>query len=116
MATLRGNRLIILIGLALIGTFILVATDSSFAQEKKKIAWSTKPENTKIPVQQALDIPDMAGHIIRINEYRRTWPDGSAPTVNGQKSWRRLPAASPTSSPETAGDRATARGASRAVI
>ena len=68
-----------------LGAFILVATDSSFAQEKKKIAWSTKPENTKIAVQQALEIPDIAGHVIRINEYRRTWPDGSAPTVNGQK-------------------------------
>jgi hypothetical protein len=85
MAILRSNRLINPIGLAFIGIFILVATDSTFGQEKKKISWSTKPENTKIPVQQALEIPDMAGHIIRINEYRRTWPDGSAPTVNGQK-------------------------------
>jgi len=47
--------------------------------------WSTKPENTKISVQQALEIPDIAGHIIRINEFRRTWPDGGAPTVEGQK-------------------------------
>ena len=85
MATLRGNRLIILIGLAIIGTFLLIATGSTCAQEKRKISWSTKPENTKITVQQVLEIPDMAGHIIRINEYRRTWPDGGAPTVDGQK-------------------------------
>jgi len=55
MATLRGNRLIILIGLAIIGTFLLVATGSTCAQETKKISWSTKPENTKISVQQVLD-------------------------------------------------------------
>src|SRR2546428_11539181 len=59
--------------------------DSTFGQEKKKISWSTKPENTKISVQQALEIPDIAGHIIRIHEFRRTWPDGGAPTVEGQK-------------------------------
>ena len=59
--------------------------DSTFGQEKKKISWSTKPENTKISVQQALEIPDIAGHIIRITEFRRTWPDGGAPTVEGQK-------------------------------
>jgi hypothetical protein len=85
MATLRGNRLVILIWLALIGGLILVTTDHSFGQEKKKVSWTTKPEHTKITVQQALEIPDMAGHVIRITEFRRTWPDGGGPTVEGQK-------------------------------
>ena len=85
MATIRCNRVFTVTTLALVGAFILVTSYSSFAQEKKKISWTTKPENTKISVQQALEIPDIAGHIIRITEARRTWPDGGAPTVEGQK-------------------------------
>jgi hypothetical protein len=84
IGTIRANRVFTVITLALVGAFIIVTSYSSFAQEKK-ISWATKPENTKISVQQALEIPDIAGHIIRITEARRTWPDGGAPTVEGQK-------------------------------
>jgi hypothetical protein len=85
MATIRGNRVFTVIALALVGAFILVAFHSSFAQGKKKISWSAKAENTKITVQQMLEIPDLPGHVIRITEFRRTWPDGGAPTMEGQK-------------------------------
>jgi len=60
MATLRGNRLIILIGLALIATFLLVATDSTFAQEKHKISWTAKAEHTKYTFQHSFEIPDIS--------------------------------------------------------
>jgi hypothetical protein len=85
MATIRGNRVFTVITLALVGLFILVGSYSGSAQEKKKISWSAKAENLKISVQQALEIPDIAGHVIRMTEARRTWPDGGAPTVEGQK-------------------------------
>jgi hypothetical protein len=63
---------------------ILIGSGTVFGQEKKKLSWSTKPENTKVTVQQALDIPDVNGHIMRITEVRRTWSQ-DAPTVAGQK-------------------------------
>jgi hypothetical protein len=85
MAIIRGDRFFTVIALALVGAFILIATHISLAQEKKKISWSAKAENTKVALQQALDIPDIAGHIIRLTEFRRTWPDGGAPTVEGLK-------------------------------
>jgi hypothetical protein len=85
MATVGGNRVFTVVAPALVGAFILVAFHSSFAQEKKKISWSAKAENTKVTVQQALEIPDIPGHIIRLTEFRRTWPDGGAPTVEGLK-------------------------------
>jgi len=85
MATLRGNRLIILIGLALIATFLLVATDSTFAQEKHKISWTAKAEHTKYTFQHSFEIPDISGHVLRLYELRSTWPDGGAPTIQGEK-------------------------------
>jgi len=85
MATLRGNRLIILIGLALIATFLLIATDSTFAQEKHKISWTAKAEHTKYTFQHSFEIPDISGHVLRLFELRSTWPDGGAPTIQGEK-------------------------------
>jgi hypothetical protein len=79
MATLRGNRLIILIGLALIGTSLLVATDGTFAQEKKKVSWSAKAENAKYTFQHSFEIPDISGHVLRLFELRSMWPDGVVP-------------------------------------
>jgi hypothetical protein len=85
MRTIRGNHIFTAIVLALVGGSILVATHNGFAQERKRISWSVKAENTKITVQQALEIPDIPSHLIRITEFRRTWPGGTAPTVEGQK-------------------------------
>src|SRR5215831_16136010 len=85
MRVIRGNQILTVMAPALIVGMVLVASDSSLAQEKKKVSWSTKPENTKIIVQQALEVPDMAGHVIRITEFRRSWPDGGGPVVEGQK-------------------------------
>lgn len=81
----RRNSVSTVLNLALVTGVLVVATDSGLAQEKKKVSWSTKPENTKITVQQALEIPDTAGHVMRITEYRRTWPDGGGPVVEGHK-------------------------------
>jgi hypothetical protein len=56
----RRNSVSTVLKLALVTGVLVAATDSGLAQEKKKVSWSTKPENTKITVQQALEIPDTA--------------------------------------------------------
>ena len=72
------------VGLGILGGVVLLTPDPSLAQDKHKIAWSTKAENTKVTVQQVFEIPDMPGHILRAMEIRRTWPDGGAPVMEGQ--------------------------------
>src|SRR3989441_1989978 len=85
MATVRGSRFVTVLAVALLGGFIVLTSGTSFGQEKHKISWSTKAENTKYTFQHNLDIPDIAGHILRMNESRVTWPDGGGPVVEGQK-------------------------------
>jgi hypothetical protein len=85
MGTVLGKHIFTVIVMALIGASVLVTAHNGSAQERKKIAWAAKAENTKITVQQMLEIPDIPGHVIRITEFRRTWPDGGAPSMEGQK-------------------------------
>src|SRR2546425_8777226 len=84
MATVRGSRFVTGLAVAL-GGFIVLASGTSFAQEKHKISWSAKPENTKTTFRHRLEIPDMLGHYIVMFEIRRTWPDGGGPVVEGRK-------------------------------
>ena len=69
----------------LVGGLVLLAPAQSLAQEKYKISYSTKAENTKYTFQHGLEIPDIPGHILRMVEIRVTWPDGGAPTIQGEK-------------------------------
>ena len=85
MTRTNRNGFTTALALALIGGPILLAPAQSLAQEKYKISYSTKAENTKYTFQHGLEIPDMPGHILRIVEIRVTWPDGGAPTVQGEK-------------------------------
>ena len=66
--------------------FGLTALDLSegWAQEKHKHSWSSRPENTKFTVQQQLEIADLPGHIIRMFEVRRTYPE-NPPMIEGLK-------------------------------
>ena len=84
MATIRGSRFVTVLAVAL-GGFTVLASGTSFAQEKHKISYSTKAENTKYTFQHGLEIPDIPGHILRMIEIRVTWPDGGAPTIQGEK-------------------------------
>jgi hypothetical protein len=52
------------------------------AQEKQKLSWSARPENTKYPVQHQLEVPDVPGHVMRMFEIQRTFPE-APPTVEG---------------------------------
>src|SRR3989454_6220567 len=85
MANVRGSRFVTVLAVALLGGFIVLASDTSFGQEKHKISWSAKPENTKTTFRHRLEIPDMLGHYIVMFEIRRTWPDGGGPVVEGRK-------------------------------
>jgi hypothetical protein len=71
--------------LSLVGALILVTPAPGLGQERHKISWSVKAENYKYTFQHNLDIPDITGHILRMNEARVTWPDGGGPVVEGQK-------------------------------
>jgi hypothetical protein len=84
MRELRDSHRTIL-RLGVVAALILIWSDTAFGQEKKKLSWSTKPENTKVTVQQVLEVPNIPGHVIRINETRRVWPDGGGPMVEGRK-------------------------------
>src|SRR2546428_2936482 len=83
MATVRGSRFVTVLAVAL-GGFIVLPSDTSFGQEKHKISWSAKPENTKTTFRHRLEIPDILGHAIGMFEIRRTWPDGGGPVVEGR--------------------------------
>jgi hypothetical protein len=62
----------------------LLARTDGLAQERHKLSWSARPENTKFTVQQQLEIADVPGHVIRMFEIRRTWPE-NPPMVEGLK-------------------------------
>jgi len=85
MRVIRGNQIPTVMALALIVGMVLLASDGSLAQEKKKVSWSVKPENSKSTFRQRFEIPDIPGHAIVMEEYRRTWPNGGAPVVEGRK-------------------------------
>lgn len=70
--------------LAVAGALVLICPDVSVGQEKHKVTWSSRPENTKFTVNHALEIPDAPRHIVRMLEIRRTFPE-NPPVVNGLK-------------------------------
>ena len=76
MATVRGSRFVAALVVALLGTFIVLASGTSFGQDRHKISWTAKAEHTKFPFRQRFEIPDIPGHAIVFFEIRRTWPDG----------------------------------------
>src|SRR5207247_3527810 len=73
------------LSLSLVVGLILVTPAPSLGQERYKISYAAKAENTKYTFQHGLEIPDTQGHILRIFEVRVTWPDGGAPTIQGEK-------------------------------
>jgi hypothetical protein len=85
MRNVLGSRASI-IGLALLtAAMTLVGSDTAVGQEKKKISWTTKPENLTVTFLHRLEIPNMPGHRISMASTRRTWPDGGGPVIEGRK-------------------------------
>jgi len=84
MMRTNRNRFTTALALSSIAGLILLAPEQSFAQEKHKLSWSARPENTKFTVQHQLEIPDMPRHAVRLVEIRRTYPE-NPPMVEGLK-------------------------------
>ena len=78
------NGFTAVLALSLIAGLMLLAPTQSLAQEKHKLSWSVRAENTQYTVQHGLDIADMPGHVMRLFELRRTWPE-NPPMVEGFK-------------------------------
>jgi hypothetical protein len=84
MGKMLGSRAAVT-GLAVLVAMMLIGSDSGFGQEKKKISWTAKDENTKVTFRQRFEIPDVTGHGVAFFEIRRVWPDGGGPVVEGLK-------------------------------
>jgi hypothetical protein len=80
--SIRPLIAILVFGLAV--AFVLSVTQTASSQERKKLAWSAKAENTKFIGHPILEIVDVPGHAIRSFEIRRTYPD-NPPVVEGLK-------------------------------
>ena len=81
----RSSRpLIRIVVLCVAAVFVFSAVEIASSQERKKLAWSTKAENTKFVGHPILEIVDVPGHTIRSFEVRRTFPD-NPPVVEGLK-------------------------------
>jgi hypothetical protein len=55
-----------------VSVFLMTANDG-WAQEKRRIAWSTSAATTKYTEQHALDVADIPGHQLRIYQLHRTY-------------------------------------------
>ena len=84
MTSNTHSTLATMIALSLVGGLALLAPAQSLGQEKQKISWSAKAENTKYTFQHTLEIADVPGHVLRLYEIRRTYPD-NPPVVQGVK-------------------------------
>jgi hypothetical protein len=82
MGKILGSRATVV---TLAGALILGGADTALGQEKHKISWTAKAENTKFTFQHTLELPDIPGHYLRVFELHTTWPDGGAPTIQGDK-------------------------------
>ena len=84
MAHRPARPLIAALILAVTAGVVLSLSDTVFAQDRKKLTWSAKAENTKFVGHPIMEIPDVAGHTIRSFEFRRTYPE-NPPVVEGLK-------------------------------
>ena len=73
-----------LVALLILAITVLSLPDIGFSQDRKKLAWTGKAENTKFVGHPLMEIPDVPGHAIRSFEIRRTYPD-NAPVLEGLK-------------------------------
>ena len=79
------DRVTIAVFALVLAAMMLVGSDTAVGQEKKKISWTTKPENLTVTFLHRLEIPDVPGHRISMVSSRRTWPDGGGPVIEGRK-------------------------------
>jgi hypothetical protein len=68
---------------AMLSFAVLLPVDAS-AQQKQQVSYKTPAENSKYTQQLNVDVGDVPGHIVRIFEVHRTYPN-NAPVINGLK-------------------------------
>ena len=54
-------------------------------QEKCKMSWVVPAANTEYTVQHTIEVGDVPGHLVRILEVHRTFPDDAQPNCEGLK-------------------------------
>jgi len=68
--------------MALLGLAVTLPAGDAAAQQKQKVSYQTTAANTKYTQQHAIDVEDVPGHILRVYEIHRTYPN-NPPVING---------------------------------
>ena len=69
---------------ALLALAVALPVSQSAAQQMQRIAYKTLAANTKYTQQHFIEVGDVAGHQVRVNEIYRTFPN-DPPVINGLK-------------------------------
>jgi hypothetical protein len=77
-----SNRLTVAALLCFAAAF---SAGKGFAQEKQQVSFKVPAEISKYVVSQNVEVKDLPNHIVRIYELHRTFPNASAPIINGLK-------------------------------
>jgi hypothetical protein len=70
--------------IALLALAMALPGDQAAAQQMQRVAYKTLAANTKYTQQHFIDVGDVAGHQVRVNELYRTFPN-DPPVINGLK-------------------------------
>ena len=68
--------------MALLGLAVTLPAGDAAAQQKQKVSYQTTAANTKYTQQHAIEVEDVPGHILRVYEIHRTYPN-NPPMING---------------------------------
>jgi hypothetical protein len=68
------KRTTALLGLIIGAALTVVGIPETWAQQKHKISYKLSPEISKYTQQHVIDVGDVPGHQVRINEIHRTFP------------------------------------------
>jgi hypothetical protein len=71
-----------LMTMGLLSLAVAVPTGNAVAQENQQVSYKVPAANTAYTMQQNIDVGDVPGHIVRVFELRRTFPN-NAPVING---------------------------------
>jgi hypothetical protein len=63
---------------------VALPVGNAAAQQKQHVSFKVPAENSKVTQQQNIEVGDVANHIVRVYEVRRTFPS-NAPVIEGLK-------------------------------
>ena len=73
---------LILASAALLCLAVALPAGDAEAQQKQKVSYQSPAANTKYTQQHAIEVEDVPGHILRVYEIHRTYPN-NPPMING---------------------------------